>query len=102
MDIYVFLVKYTQAGVKYGDAEHAKSRWQQIEASLQRTLGGRLISHYVCLGPYDGVVTLEVPPGRDFQLFQCLRGIRAVGDIELTVLRAFDFRVFTGETPARG
>lgn len=101
VDIYVFLMKYTEAGVKYADAEHSKARWKQIESSLQGTLGGKVLSHYVCTGPYDAVVTVQVKPGQDFQIFQCLRILRAVGDVEITVLRAFEFGQFVGGGAAR-
>jgi hypothetical protein len=40
------------------------------------------------------VVTFSIPPGQDFHMFQCLIGLQAPGDVEITVMRAWDFDQF--------
>ena len=94
MDTYVVLAKYTSEGRKFATPDHARKRWDTIANSLKSTLGGELQSHYVTMGGYDAVVTFRIPPGRDFQLFQCFVYLQVPGDIEITVLRAWEFNQF--------
>ena len=60
MDTYVILSKYTSQGRKYATADQARKRWDVIAASLQSTLKGTILSHYVTLGSYDSVVTFTL------------------------------------------
>lgn len=90
-DIFIILSKYTTAGRKFAKPEYARKRFETIAASLQRTLNGRVLSHYVTLGNYDSVLTFEIPPGRQLQLYQCLVGAQEPGDVEITVMPAWEF-----------
>lgn len=94
MDTYIILSKYTPEGRKHAKPDDARRRWQVIAASLQNTLKGKVQSHYVTMGGYDSVVTFSIPPGQDFHMFQCLIGLQAPGDVEITVMRAWDFDQF--------
>lgn len=94
MDTYIILSKYTPAGRKYARPEHARKRFEVIAASLQKTLQGKVLSHYVTMGNYDSVLTFAIQPGRQFQLFQCLVGAQEPGDVEITVMPAWEFDTF--------
>jgi len=50
MDTYVILSKYTSEGWKYAGPDDARKRWEVIAASLQKTLNGKVLAHYVCMG----------------------------------------------------
>ncbi len=102
MDTYVVLMRYTSEGRKFATADHARKRWSTIEASLKNTLQGEVLSHYVTMGAYDAVVTFRIPPGRDFQLFQCLIYLQVPGDVEIAVLRAWEFNQFAPIAPTAG
>ena len=94
MDTFVILSKYTPGGRKYAKPDQARKRWEFIAASLQNTLKGKVLAHYVTMGPYDSVVIIEIPPGRHFQLLQCLIPLQEPGDVELTVMPAWEFDTF--------
>ena len=94
MDTYVILSKYTSEGWKYAGPDDARKRWEVIAASLQKTLNGKVLAHYVCMGGYDSVVIVAIPPGQDFHILQCLRFLQQPGDVDITVLRAWEFDVF--------
>lgn len=94
MDTFVILSKYTREGRKFARPEYARKRWETIAASLQKTLNGKVIANYVTMGPYDSVVIIEIPPGRQLQLFQCLIPVQEPGDVELTVMPAWEFDAF--------
>ena len=91
MDTFIILSKYTSQGRKYARPEHARKRWEVIAASLEKTLKGKVLSHYVTLGGYDSVVTVAIPPGQDLHMFQCLTFLQEPGDVDLTVMRAWEF-----------
>jgi uncharacterized protein with GYD domain len=102
MDTYVVLMRYTSEGRKFATPVHARKRWTTIETSLKNTLRGEVLSHYVTMGAYDSVVTFRIPtddPERDFALFQCLIYLQVPGDIEVTVLRAWEFNQFAPVAP---
>lgn len=103
MDTYIILSKYTSEGRKYARPEHARRRWEVIAASLEKTLKGKVQSHFVTQGGYDSVVTFSIPPGQDFKMFQCLTFLQEPGDVEITVLRAWDFDKYAppGEQEAK-
>jgi uncharacterized protein with GYD domain len=94
MDTFVILSKYTPAGRKYSKPDDARKRWDVIENSLKKTLGGTVIAHYVTLGPYDSVLIFAIRPSQHFQLFQCLVAAQEPGDVELTVMPAWEFNQF--------
>jgi len=94
MDTYIILSKYTPAGRQYAMPIPARKRWEVIAASLQSTLKGTIHSHHVTMGGYDSVVTFSIPPGQEFHLFQCLIALQQPGDVEITVMRAWDFDTF--------
>jgi uncharacterized protein with GYD domain len=94
MDTFIILSKYTSQGRKYANPDDARKRWDVIAASLAKTLKGEVKSHYVTMGGYDSVVTFSVPPGQDFHIFQCLNFLQAPGDVEITLLRAWEFDAF--------
>lgn len=89
MNGYVILLKYTPTARQYATGESVRRRLEPVLRSAAQTLGGQLVSIDVTLGAYDYVARLEVPPGRDLQLFQCLIEFGKPGDFEVTVLRAF-------------
>jgi uncharacterized protein with GYD domain len=93
-DTYIVLSKYTSAGRQYARPEHARRRWEVIEHSLRNTLKGTILSHHVTMGGYDSVVIFTIPPGQDFHLFQCLVALQQPGDVEITILRGWDFDKF--------
>jgi uncharacterized protein with GYD domain len=101
-DTYVVLMRYTSEGRKHALPEHARKRWTTIEASLRNTLKGEVLSHYVTMGAYDSIVTFRIPsePGIDFVLFQCLVYLQVPGDIEVTVMRAWEFNQFAPPAPS--
>jgi uncharacterized protein with GYD domain len=94
MDTFVILSKYTPAGRKYANPNDARKRWDVIEASLKNTLGGTVIAHYVTLGPYDSVLIFAIRPAQHFHLFQCLVAAQEPGDVEITVMPAWEFNQF--------
>ncbi len=94
MDTFVILSKYTPEGRKYAKPDLARKRWEVIAASLKKTLNGQILSHYVTLGGYDSVVIFSIPPGQHFHMFQCLIALQEPGDVELTVMPAWDFDQF--------
>ena len=93
MDTFIVLAKYTSQGRKFFTPEDARKRWGLIAESLEKQ-GGNVQSHFVTMGGYDSVVTFQFPSGRDFTLFQCLNYLQAPGDIEVIVLRAWQFSQF--------
>jgi uncharacterized protein with GYD domain len=94
MDTFIILSKYTSQGRKYAKPELARKRWEVIAASLEKTLKGKVQSHYVTMGGFDSVVTFSIPPGQDFHMFQCLNFLQEPGDVEITVMRAWEFDQF--------
>lgn len=94
MDTFIVLSKYTPQGRKYAKPEYARKRWEVIAASLEKTLQGKVLSHYVTMGDYDSVLTIAIPSSRHLQLFQCLIPVQEPGDVELTVMRAWEFDEF--------
>ena len=99
MDTFVILSKYTPAGRKYANPDDARKRWAVIAASLQKTLNGKIHSHHVTLGSYDSVVIFSIPAGQLLHMFQCLIALQAPGDVEITVMPAWDFDVFAPVKP---
>ena len=99
MDTFVILSKYTPAGRKYANPDDARKRWAVIAASLQKTLSGKIHSHHVTMGSYDSVVIFSIPPGQQFHMFQCLIALQAPGDVEITVMPAWDFDFFAPLKP---
>jgi uncharacterized protein with GYD domain len=93
-DTYIILSKYTSEGRKHQRPDHARQRWEVIEHSLRNTLKGTVLSHHVTMGGYDSVVIFTLPPGQDFHLFQCIVLAQQPGDVELTILRGWDFDKF--------
>ena len=98
MDTYVILSKYTSLGRKHAKPDHARKRWDLVAYSLQTTLKGKIHSHHVTMGGYDSVVIFSIPAGRDFQLFQCLIALQEPGDVEITIMRAWEFDTFAPPT----
>jgi uncharacterized protein with GYD domain len=94
MDTYIILSKYTSLGWKYAAPDDARKRWDVIAASLQKTLNGTVLANYVSMGGYDSVTIIAIPPGQDFQIFQCMRFLQQPGDVEITVLRAWEFDAY--------
>ena len=94
MDTFIILSKYTPEGRKYAGPDLARKRWAVIAASLEKTLQGKVLSHHVTMGNYDSVVIFAIPPGRQFQLFQCLIALQVPGDVEITVMPAWEFDTF--------
>jgi uncharacterized protein with GYD domain len=99
MDTHIILSKYTSQGRQYVTPGAARTRWDIIAASLQNTLKGQVLSHYVTMGGYDSVVIFAIPPNQDYELFRCLTALLQPGDVEITVLRAWEFDKFA---PAKG
>jgi uncharacterized protein with GYD domain len=94
MDTYVILSKYTSQGRQYATPDQARKRWDVIAASLKSTLQGTILSHYVTLGAYDSVLTFTIPPNQDFRFLQCINQLLKPGDVEITILRAWEFDQF--------
>ena len=90
MDTFVILSKYTPAGRKYANPDDARKRWEVIAASLQKTLNGKpLALRHPGELRFGG--DFSIPPGQQFQMFQCLIALQAPGDVEITVMPAWDF-----------
>jgi uncharacterized protein with GYD domain len=89
MNGYVVLLRYTPTARQFATAEAVHRRLEPVLRSAAQTLGGSLVSLDVTMGAYDYIARLEVPPGRDAQIFQCLVEFRKPGDFDVTVLRAF-------------
>jgi uncharacterized protein with GYD domain len=97
MDRYIFLLRLVG---KFGDKTEIASRLRLILDSLEHTLRGRLISLHATLGEYDFVAIVDIPEGQDMIVFDCLKLMRSPGDVDLTILRAFDYRqVYPGLPP---
>jgi uncharacterized protein with GYD domain len=94
MDTFVILSKYTPEGRKYARPDLARKRWDVIAASLQKTLGGAVLAHYVTLGPYDSLAIISIRPAQHFHMFQCLVAAQEPGDVEITVMPAWEFDQF--------
>ncbi|HLZ01986.1 MAG TPA: GYD domain-containing protein [Bradyrhizobium sp.] len=94
MDTFIILSKYTSEGRKYATPEAARKRWTTIAASLEKTLGGKVLSHHVTMGDYDSVVIVTIQPNQDFRMFQCLNLLQQPGDVDITVMKAWDFDQF--------
>ncbi len=93
-DTFIILSKYTSQGRKFAKPEAARKRWGVIAASLKNTLKGEVQSHYVTMGGYDSIVTVSIAPNQDFKMFQCLTALQEPGDVEISVMRAWDFDKF--------
>jgi uncharacterized protein with GYD domain len=98
MDTFIILSNYTSEGRKHATPDRARKRWDVIATSLEKTLNGKVQSHYVTMGGYDSVVTVAIPPGQDFLFFRCLTSLQEPGDVEITVLRAWEFDEFAPAT----
>ncbi|MGW3244885.1 GYD domain-containing protein [Streptomyces sp. NPDC001070] len=85
MPTYITLLSWTDQGIRaYKDtAERADA----FGAALQE-LGGRLVSIYWTVGPYDLVAVVEAPD--DETAAAALLRLGGVGNIHSTTLRAFD------------
>lgn len=94
MDTFIILSKYTSEGRKYDTPEAARKRWNTIAASLEKTLNGKVLAHYVAMGEYDSVVIFSIPPGQDFRVLQCLKVLQQPGDVEIKVMKAWEFDQF--------
>lgn len=95
MDTYILLISYTDEGARY--ILKAPARMKTIRESLKKTLGGSLKGLYVTLGAYEIVAIFEAPKGKEEVLAKCTFKLRSVGDVRVTVLKAFEFdRVFSG------
>jgi uncharacterized protein with GYD domain len=102
MDTFIILSKYTSQGRKFATPEDARRRWNTIAASLENTLKGKVQSHYVTMGGYDSVVTFVIPPGQHFTLLKCLTILQEPGDVEITVLQAWEFDQFAPPAKEKG
>jgi uncharacterized protein with GYD domain len=94
VDRYIFLLKLVG---KFGADPELGERLQTILTSLKNTLNGRLVSLHATMGEYDFVAIVDIPEGQDKLLYSCLKALRSPGDIDLTILRAFDYQqIFPG------
>jgi uncharacterized protein with GYD domain len=84
MPSYVFLVKWTDQGVK--NAKDTLRRMQDGKALTER-MGGRIISHYWTQGPYDQVITADMPD--DLTASAVALTQASGGNITTLTLRAF-------------
>ena len=89
MDRYIFLLRLVG---KFGDNSQITSRLRVILDSLENTLHGRLVSLHATMGEYDFVAIVDIPKDQDLTVFDCLKALRSPGDVELTILRAFEHR----------
>ena len=96
MDRYIFLLRLVG---KFGDKADITSRLRLILASLNNTLSGTLLSLHATLGEYDFVAIVDIPAGQDLTVMDCLKALRSPGDVEITILRAFDYQKAYPEAP---
>jgi uncharacterized protein with GYD domain len=86
---YIFLLRLVG---KIGDKSQITSRLEVILASLDKTLHGNLVSLHATMGEYDFVAIVDIPKDQDLTIYDCLKALRSPGDVEITILRAFDYR----------
>lgn len=98
MDRYIFLLRLVG---KFGDKSAIGSRLRVILDSLEKTLRGRLVSLHATMGEHDFVAIVDIPKDQDLTILDCLKALRSPGDVELTILRAFDYREAYPETPQK-
>jgi uncharacterized protein with GYD domain len=99
VDKYIFLLKLVG---RFGAKSDVESRLRLVLNSLEQTLRGRLIALHATMGEYDFVAIADIPADQDKRLFDCLVGLRGPGDVEVTILRAFDYlEIYPGAPPKR-
>jgi uncharacterized protein with GYD domain len=98
VDRYIFLLKLVG---KFGSDADIAGRLRTILDSLEKTLRGKLISLHGTMGEYDFVAIVDIPKDQDPTIFSCLKALRAPGDVELTILRAFEYRQIYPELPQK-
>ena len=96
MDRYIFLLRLVG---KIGDKGEIATRLKVILESLDHTLHGRLVSLHATMGEYDFVAIVDIPEGQDMIIYDCLKALRSPGDVEITILRACDYRQVYPERP---
>jgi uncharacterized protein with GYD domain len=87
MATYIILGNYTEQGIrKIKQVDQLRQSAEQWVASK----GGRVVSNFTTLGPYDFVFTCEVPNDEDILEGAFLFGSR--GDVRTLTLKAFDYQ----------
>jgi uncharacterized protein with GYD domain len=89
MATYVILMNLTEQGVR--DVKNAPARVKETVAALEAA-GGKLLSFYVTMGPYDYLAIAE-GPGDEVALAQLL-GLGMAGNVRTTTLKAFSMEEF--------
>ena len=89
MGTYVFLFQFTPQGMR--DFRDSPKRAEATAQAIQK-LGGKMTSIVWTMGPYDGLITAELPDddaATAIALHTC-----SLGNIRTTTLRAFDREAF--------
>jgi uncharacterized protein with GYD domain len=89
MQTYVILMNLTEKGMK--DVKDAPDRVKDAIKSLE-TAGGKLVSFYQVMGPYDYIAIAEVPSD-EAALLQLL-GLGLAGYVRTTTYKAFPLETF--------
>ncbi|MBI4258889.1 MAG: GYD domain-containing protein [Thaumarchaeota archaeon] len=101
MPLYVRLIKYTDQGLK--TLKDLPSRLSSVRKIVEAN-GGKLVSSYVTLGPYDVVSILEAPS--DEAAFKIGVQIAAQGNLSSQTMRAITMSEFVkltrGPSKAKG
>lgn len=84
MESYVALINYTLQGIQ--NFKDAADRVNAARAAIEAA-GGKMISFYLTMGPYDAVAVIEVPDAQTGAAISIR--IAAQGNIRLSTMRAF-------------
>lgn len=88
---YVVLANWTEQGVRAYPETVGRS---EAFGSMVEQFGGRLVSSYWTVGPYDFMAVVEVPDAES--LTSVLLRVGALGNVRSTTLRAFGRDEMTG------
>ncbi len=88
MPVYVTLWKYTDQSIKDVKAGTADA----ASAKIVESMGGKALTGYWLMGPYDGIIITEFPDDETASA-ACLAGCARFG-LRTTTMRAFDGEQF--------
>ena len=88
---YVLLAKLTNQGITRINEKELHDRWDSFVKVLE-SKGGKLVAFYATLGPYDCVITAELP--NDAAALEASLATGKRGNVTFETCRAFDYAEF--------
>ena len=88
---YILLAKLTNQGITRINEKELHERWDSF-VKLLESKGGKLVAFYATLGPYDYVITADLP--NDAAALEVSLAAGRKGNMTLETCRAFDYAEF--------